>query len=62
MRTADKERLRQMKQREESESGNKKKLYGIMRNYAELCGDMRNAAKTHKKPKKCAEMRIYLYI
>lgn len=41
-----------MKQREESESGNKKKLYGIMR----------NAAKTHKKPKKCAEMRIYLYI
>lgn len=51
-----------MKQREESESGNKKKLYGIMRNYAELCGDMRNAAKTHKKPKKCAEMRIYLYI
>lgn len=29
------ERLRQMKQREESESGNEKELYGIMRRYAE---------------------------
>ena len=41
-----------MKQREESESGNEKELYGIMR----------NAAETHKNRKKCAEMRIYLYI